>query len=100
MGRNYHSLDEKITKKTRELSIDITNNLRDANSGFDVMNKDMYKMKHELSEMIENKFDASMRNLEIQTKSLKEDYENNSENLKKATNGLIDSFNEKVVLIK
>ena len=100
MFKNYNSLEEKIIDKTKKLSIEIINNQKDANSGFDVMSKDMFKMKHELSEMIENKFDASMRNLELQTKALKEDYENNSRTLKEATDGLLESFNEKVVKIK
>lgn len=34
-------------------------------SGFDITAKDLEKMKYELSEMIENKFDHSMRNLEM-----------------------------------
>jgi hypothetical protein len=50
--------------------------------------------------MIENKFDFSMRNVEIANKELKEDYEILSSDLKKTGNSLVESFNEKVLTIK
>ena len=69
-------------------------------SGFDITAKDLEKMKYELSEMIENKFDHSMRNLEMQTKQLVEDYESLSANLKNVGEGLVESFNDKVLTVK
>lgn len=41
-----------------------------------------------------------MRNLEIQTKSLKEDYVSLSSNLKDIGGTLVESFNDKVLTIK
>jgi archaellum component FlaC len=64
------------------------------------MNKEIEKLKFELSDLIDSKFEYILRNLDNQTKALKTNYDTLSTNLKEVGDKLLDSFKDKVTTIK
>ena len=57
-------------------------------------------MKFELSDVIDSKFEQIIRNLDLETKSLKGTYDELSDSLRKTNKELLGNFKEKVTTIK
>lgn len=64
------------------------------------MNKDLERLKFELTDIIESKFEFITRNLDNQTKQLKLNYDTLTAALQKTGDELIDNFKEKVFQVK
>jgi hypothetical protein len=64
------------------------------------MNKEIEKLKFEMTDLIDSKFEYILRNLDTQTKALKTNYDTLSTNLKDVGDTLLGSFRDKVTTIK
>ena len=77
-------------------------NVTDVDNGtkFASLAKDLEKLKFELQDIIDSKFEYIVKSIETQTKQLKANYDELSGHLRKTGNELNDNFKEKVVNVK
>jgi hypothetical protein len=64
------------------------------------VSKDLEKLKYELQDVIDSKFENINRNLETETKTLRETYDKLSSSLKVTNDEINNSFKGKVNTIK
>ena len=60
----------------------------------------MEKLKFELNDVIDAKFEQIQRNLDMETKTLKSTYDTLSSSLQKTNKELLGNFKDKITLIK
>ena len=73
---------------------------KETNQSLSLLSKEIEKLKYELSDVIDSKFEHIQRNLDTETKQLRSTYEELSADLSKTHKGLLATFKEKVVTIK
>jgi len=88
--------DEKIKHATDRMNATDTDNMGRFNS----LHKDLEKLKFDLTDVIDSKFEYIVKNIELQTNQLKKTYDDLSSSLKETGKDLNDNFKDKVVHIK
>ena len=98
--KNFESVNTRLTERCQKLSDRLVILDQETNNSFAAMNKDLERMKFELTDIIESKFEFITRNLDAQTKRLKESYDTLTAKLEKTGEELNQSFLDKVFEIK
>lgn len=65
-----------------------------------ILSKELEKLKYELGDVIDNKFEFITKNLELETKKLRETYEELSADLSNVNQSLIVNFKENSIKLK
>jgi vancomycin resistance protein YoaR len=97
---NFTTVNKKFDDKVYKLQERINVTEADNQANLVQLQATLEKLKADLTDMIESKFDYISKNVESQTKQLKETYETLSTSLQKTSEELNDSFKDKVVFIK
>ena len=95
-GQTHSKFDDAVKRLSERMNVTDSEN----QSSFQSVQKDVEKMKFELTDVIDSKFEYISKNVESQTKSLRSTYDTLSSSLFKTNDELNNNFKEKVVAIK
>ena len=93
-------MDKKLNEKTARLLDKQNYAEKEINQSIQLLSKELEKLKYELSDVIDSKFEHITRNVDQETRALRSTYDELSTSLGKTNEELNASFKGKVHTIK
>ena len=94
------AMDKKLNEKTARLLDKQNYAEKEINQSIQLLSKELEKLKYELSDVIDSKFEHITRNVDQETRALRSTYDELSTSLEKTNEELNASFKGKVHTIK
>ena len=93
-------MQKHVTERFTKITERQTYAEKEINQNIQLLSKELEKMKYELQDIIDSKFEHITRNLEMETRNLRETYDKLSSSLQVTNDNLNESFQTKVNTIK
>lgn len=100
INNNMTEINKRLEEKFKRLLDKQNYSEKETSQSLSLLSKEIEKLKYELSDVIDSKFEHIQRNLDTETKQLRTTYEDLSGELSKTHKGLLTTFKEKIVTIK
>ena len=100
MEKQFQSSDKKLTERLSKILERLNFTEREINQSLQILSKEIERIKYDLNDHMDTKFEHIMHNLDKETKTLRETYEELSTNLRLTSQTISQSFKDKMLTIK